>query len=86
MTNSNEAQELRRLVDKIERLEDQKKEISEEISGIYKDMGNDGFDVEAIKEIIRCRKKDPKKLLEKEAMVEYYTSLLADVVRVRTKN
>ena len=44
-----EAVKLKQFIDIIERLEGEKKEISEEISGIYKDMNQDGFSVQALK-------------------------------------
>jgi uncharacterized protein (UPF0335 family) len=79
MTHSHEAQKLKQFVEKIERLESEKKEIGEEVSGIYRDLGNEGFDVPAIKEIVRSRKKNKKKQMEQEALVDYYKSLLGDL-------
>jgi uncharacterized protein (UPF0335 family) len=74
-----EALKLKQAIEKIERLEGQKMEISEEISMNYKDLADDGFDIQAIKEVVRIRRQDEKKrrkLEEREEMIEHYKSLL----------
>lgn len=71
-----EAIKLKQFISKIEHFEGEKKEISEEISGIYKDMYNDGFDIQAVKSIVRSRKKDERKRKEMEEIVLHYEALL----------
>jgi uncharacterized protein (UPF0335 family) len=73
---STEAKKLRQFIERIERLEGEKKEISEEVSGIYKDLQQDGFDSQAIKDIIRARKQDERKRREREELVDHYQALL----------
>ena len=74
-----EAAKLKQFINKIERLEGEKKEISEEVSSIYKDMHHDGFDVQAVKSIIRSRKKDERKRKEMEEIVLHYEALLEKI-------
>ena len=75
-TQSIEALKLRQFVSQIESLEGQKKEISEEVSCIYNDIKNEGYDISVIKEIIRLRKKDENERLEREIMLEHYKHIL----------
>jgi uncharacterized protein (UPF0335 family) len=76
-----EAVKLKQFIDRIERLEGEKKEISEEISGIYKDMNQDGFSVQALKSIIRSRKQDERKRKEMEEIVLHYEALLEKIYK-----
>ncbi len=71
-----DALKLRQFISQIESLEGQKKEISEEISDIYNDIKNEGYDISVVKEIIRIRKKDEKERIEREAMIEHYKHIL----------
>ncbi len=67
---------LKKFITQIENLEGQKKEILEEISAVYNDVKNEGFDVSIMKEIVRLRKKDEKERLEREMMIEHYKTIL----------
>jgi uncharacterized protein (UPF0335 family) len=51
------AQELRQFVERVERLEEEKKAISEDIRDVYAEMKGRGFDVRAVRQIVRIRKK-----------------------------
>jgi uncharacterized protein (UPF0335 family) len=69
-------EELEQFIDKIERLEEQKSEISEEIKTVYGDAESSGFDVKAIRTIVKLRKLDKAKLAEQEAILEAYRAAI----------
>lgn len=67
---------LKQIVENIEHLEDQKQEITDQISAIYKEATSLGFDAKIIKKIISMRKKDINKLREEEDLIEAYKQSL----------
>jgi uncharacterized protein (UPF0335 family) len=68
----NAAKDLSSIIDRIERLEDEKKQIASDISDIYKETKGRGYDAAALKEIIKIRKEDPSKREARESMVDVY--------------
>ena len=70
------ADQLRAFVERIERLEEEKKVIADDIKDVFAEAKGDGFDVKAIRQIIKIRKKDPSDRQEEEAMVENYMAAL----------
>jgi uncharacterized protein (UPF0335 family) len=69
------AQELRQFVERVE-LEEEKKAISEDICDVYAEMKGRGFDVRAVRQIVRIRKQDHSERKEMEAILELYMSAL----------
>ncbi len=63
---------LRALVDRVERLEGERKDVSEGIRDIYLEAKSAGFDVKVLRALIRLRKQDPAKVEEEEATLETY--------------
>jgi uncharacterized protein (UPF0335 family) len=72
--NSNE--QLRSIVERIERLEDEKKVIADDIKDIYAESKGNGYDVKALRTIIRMRKQDPNERAEAETILETYMHAL----------
>lgn len=70
------ASQIRSFVERIERLEEEKKAISDDIKDVYAEMKGQGFDTKAIKTIIKLRKKDVSKRQEEEAVLELYMAAL----------
>ena len=68
----NAAKDLSSIIDRIERLEDEKKQIASDISDIYKETKGRGYDAAALKEIIKIRREDPSKREARETMVDVY--------------
>ncbi len=68
----NAAGDLVRIIERIERLEDEKKQIASDISDIYKETKGRGYDAAALKEIIKIRREDPSKREVRETMVDVY--------------
>lgn len=76
MQNSDESLKLKKFIENIERLEEDKKEISREISDVYKEAKATGFDIKVIRRIISLRKMDPDKRAELEILTESYKEAL----------
>jgi len=70
------ASQIRAFVERIERLEEEKKSISDDISDVYAEMKGQGFDTKAIRTIVRLRKKDANERQEEEAILDLYMSAL----------
>jgi uncharacterized protein (UPF0335 family) len=76
MTEVIQKEELEQFIDKIERLEEQKAEIAEEIKSVFIDAESSGFDKRAMKSVIQLRKLDKAKLAEQEAILDLYRQAL----------
>lgn len=68
--------QLRALIERIERLEEEKKTIADDIKDVYAEAKGTGFDTKAIRTIIRLRKKDQAERQEEEAILDLYKSAL----------
>ncbi len=68
--------QLRSFIERIERLEEEKKTISDDIKEVYAELKGNGFDAKAVRTIIRLRKKEDHGRQEEEAMVELYKNAL----------
>jgi len=64
--------QLKAFVERIERLEEEKKTISEDIRDVYAESKGNGFDVKALRTIVRLRKVDVDERKEHEAILETY--------------
>ncbi|HEU4987831.1 uncharacterized protein (UPF0335 family) [Mesorhizobium sp. J18] len=73
------AAELRQLIERIERLEEEKATLQEDIKEVMAEAKGRGYDTKAIRTIIRLRKKDPNERQEEEAIVELYKNALGMV-------
>jgi uncharacterized protein (UPF0335 family) len=70
------AGQLRAIVERIERLEEEKKAVAEQIKEVFAEAKGNGFDVKTIRKIISLRKKDPDERSEEDAMLELYMHAL----------
>lgn len=70
------ADELRLLIERIERLEEEKKGIGEDIKDVYLEAKSSGFDVKTMRNIVRLRKMDKDARQEAEALLETYKAAL----------
>lgn len=64
--------QLKSITERINRLEDDKKALSEDIRDVYAEAKSNGLDPKALRVIIRRQRADAKKLAEHEAVVELY--------------
>lgn len=72
MTGGVAADRLRSLVDRIERLEEERKALGGDIKDIYAEAKSAGFDVKALRQLIRDRKQEPAELEELETLLDVY--------------
>jgi len=70
--NSISKDQLRSIVERIERLEEEKKTISDDVRGIYVEAKGGGWDVKALRTIVRLRKQDAHEREEQEQILETY--------------
>jgi uncharacterized protein (UPF0335 family) len=63
---------LKAFVERIERLEEEKKTLADDIKDVYGEAKSMGFDVKALRTIIRMRKEDTDERKEHEAILETY--------------
>jgi len=73
-------EQLRSIVERIERLEDEKKAITEDISEVYAEARGNGYDVKVLREIVKLRKKDASDRVEHEAVLDLYKGQLGMMV------
>ena len=66
------AEELKQIIERIERLEEEKKTISDDIKEVYGEAKGRGFDTKAIRTLVRLRSKDANERQEEEAILELY--------------
>lgn len=68
--------QLRSFIERIERLEEEKKTLSDDIRDVYAELKSNGFDAKAVRTIIRLRKKEDHERHEEEAMIQLYKDTL----------
>ena len=76
MTDNVSAEQLRQFIERVERLEEEKKTISDDIRDVYAEGKGNGFDVKALRQIIKLRKIEPTEREEQDAILETYMHAL----------
>jgi uncharacterized protein (UPF0335 family) len=67
---------LKAFVERIERLEEEKKALSDDIRDVYAEAKANGFDVKALRQVVRLRKLDVDERKEQEAILDTYLQAL----------
>ena len=67
---------LRSLIERIERLEEERKALGNDIKDIYGEAKSAGFDVKVLRTIIRLRKQEPAEIEEQETLLDVYRRAL----------
>ena len=67
---------LKAFVERVERLEEEKKAITDDIRDVYAEAKANGFDVKALRTIVRLRKQDANERAEQETILETYMQAL----------
>jgi uncharacterized protein (UPF0335 family) len=70
------ADQLRSIVDRIERLEEEKKALAEDIKEVYAEAKGNGFDTKILRKIIALRKRDVSERQEEETILDVYMRAL----------
>jgi uncharacterized protein (UPF0335 family) len=68
--------QLKVFVERVERLEEEKKAIADDIRDVYAEAKVNGFDVKALRAVVRLRKQDVNERKEEEAILETYLHAL----------
>jgi uncharacterized protein (UPF0335 family) len=71
--------QLKALVERIERLEEEKKTIAADIKEVYAEAKGTGFDIKILRKVISLRKKEPEERMEEEALLDVYLAALGMV-------
>jgi len=71
--------QLRAFVERIERLEEEKKAIAEDIKEVYAEAKGNGFDTKVLRQVVRIRKQDKSERMEQEAILDLYMHALGMV-------
>jgi len=69
-------EQLKSFIERIERLEEEKKTIADDIKDVFAEAKGTGFDTAALREILRIRKQDADQRQEHEAIVDLYMQAL----------
>ena len=68
--------QIRAFIERIERMEEEKQAIADDIKEIYAEAKGNGFDTKVLRHVIRIRKQDAAERLEQEALLELYMAAL----------
>ena len=69
-------EQLKSFIERIERLEEEKQTIADDIKDVFLEAKGTGFDVTALREILKIRKQDADQRAEREAIVDLYLQAL----------
>lgn len=70
------AGQLKSIIERIERLEEEKKALSDDIKDVYGEAKANGFDTKVLRKIVSLRKQDRDERMEQEAILELYLQAL----------
>ena len=70
------ADELRQFIERVERLEQEKKDIQEQIKEVFAEAKGRGYDTAVMRKVIALRKREPDDIAEEEAVMEMYKEAL----------
>lgn len=76
MTDNISAEQLRLLIERVERLEEEKKGISDDIKDVYAEAKSTGFDTKTMKAVVRLRKMEKHHRDEAEMILDTYLAAL----------
>lgn len=70
------AGQLRSIIERVERLEEEKREVAEQIKEVYAEAKANGFDVKILRRVVALRKKTTEERQEEESILDLYLSAL----------
>jgi uncharacterized protein (UPF0335 family) len=76
--NSTAQTQLKTIVERIERLEEDKAAVMADLKEVFAEAKGNGFDVKILRKVIRLRKQDIAKRQEEEAILDLYLSAIGD--------
>ncbi len=70
------ADRLLSLIERVERLEEERKALGSDIKDIFAEAKSAGFDVPVIRQLLRLRKQEPSEVAEQESLLDLYRRAL----------
>ena len=67
---------LRTIIERIERLEEDKAAVMADMKEVFAEAKGEGFDTKILRKVVRMRKQDKAKLSEEEALIDLYLSAI----------
>lgn len=74
--NATAQTQLKTIIERIERLEEDKSGVMADLKEVYAEAKGNGFDTKILRKVIRLRKQDKAKVQEEEALVDLYLSAI----------
>ena len=68
--------QLKAIIERVERLEEEKKALADDIKDVYAEAKANGFEVKALRTIVRLRKQDVDERKEQDAILDLYMQAL----------
>jgi uncharacterized protein (UPF0335 family) len=72
-------EKLRQVVTKIEKLEEEKKEVGGQIKDVYAEAKSMGYDTKALRAVVRLRKQDRQEREEQQTILDVYLLALGEI-------
>lgn len=72
-------EKLRLIVERVERLEEERKAVAEQIKEVYGEAKSLGYDTKALRKVVSLRKKDRDQRAEEDAILEVYLHALGEI-------
>lgn len=70
--------QLKTIVERIERLEEEKKTVAEDIKEVYAEAKGNGYDTKVLRKVIALRKRDLNERMEEEAILDLYLQAVGE--------
>lgn len=67
---------LRSIIDRVERLEEERKALGSDIRDVFQEAKSAGFDVKVVKQLLKLRKQEPSEVEENENLLDIYRRAL----------
>lgn len=74
--NATAQTQLKTIIERIERLEEDKAAVAADLKEVYAEAKGNGFDTKILRKVIRLRKQDKAKVQEEEALIDLYLSAI----------
>jgi uncharacterized protein (UPF0335 family) len=78
MSDPIQGDQLKSIVQRIERLEEEKKTIADDIKEVYSEAKANGYDVKVLRKVISIRKRDLRERREEEAVLDLYLQAVGE--------
>ena len=77
--NSAAQSQLKTIIERIERLEEDKAAVANDLKEVYAEAKGNGFDTKILRKVVRLRKQDKAKRMEEDALIDLYLSAIGSL-------